>query len=365
MAEPIPGAIRALLRPSAAKLEPYDPAFTPSRINLSANENTYGLPPEVHRKLAQALAEVPTNRYPDPLSGDLRAAIASWHGVDPSQVCVGNGGDELLFNLFLAFGGSGHVMVNVPPTFTVYRLYAELLETRVVDVPRDPVTYEVDVDALVDAARGANLVVVTSPNNPTGNLMPVDAVARLCQACPGVVLADEAYMEFAEPADSAEPLLATYDNLVVLHTFSKAYCLAGVRVGYVLSSPGVIGALAAVRQPYSVSVLDQAAGLVLAGEREALAPTIATIKAERARLSRGLAALPGVTAWPSAANFVLVRLSQAHQARETLRDDYSILVRDFSQAPGLTDCLRITVGTPQENDAVVDALGQILEGSRA
>ena len=365
MAQSIPESVRALLRPSAASLEPYDPAFTPSRINLSANENTYGLPKDVHRKLVDALASVPTNRYPDPMSGELREAIAAWHGVAPEQVCVGNGGDELLFNLFLAFGGSGHVMVNVPPTFSVYRLYAELVETQVKDVPRDPETFEVDMGALLEAARTANLVVVTSPNNPTGNLLSVEDAARLCEACPGVVLLDEAYMEFASAEDTAEPLLARYDNLVVLHTFSKAFCLAGCRVGYVLSSPGVIGALAAVRQPYSVSVLDQTAAQVLAQERDALASTIATIRSERERLSSGLAALDGVTVWPSAANFLLVRLPDAHQVRCTLRDEYSILVRDFSQAPGLRDCLRITVGTPEENDAVIAAVSQILERSRA
>lgn len=355
--------LRAVMRPSAAALEPYDPAFSPARINLSANENTYGMPPEVRAKVDEALRGVATNRYPQPLSPDLRAELAAWHGVDPSQVIVGNGGDELIFNLLLAFGGSGHVLVNCTPTFSVYRLYAELVETEVRDVERDPVTYEADADALVRAAAEASLVIVTSPNNPTGNLFPVEDTARLCEACPGVVLLDEAYMEFAPEGSSAEPLLARYDNLVILHTLSKAYCLAGARIGYLLGCPDVIAAMAAVRQPYSVNVFSQAAALAAVRERRAFDPTIEEIVAERSRLSRGLEELSGrgVTVWPSAANFLLVRLPNAHRVRERLRDEYSILVRDFSSAPGLDDCLRVTVGKPEENDALLDALSHLIE----
>lgn len=360
MAITIAPEIRALMRPSAARLEPYDPAFTPTRINLSANENTYGLPPEVRKAVDAALAAAPTNRYPDPLANELRREIASWHDVEPDNVIVGNGGDELLFNLFLAFGGEGHVMIDVPPTFSVYRLYAELVETPVEDVARDPETFEPDEDALIEAAARAHLVVLTSPNNPTGNLVSPELVERLCDACPGIVLADEAYGEFAPEGSSAEPLLASHSNLVVLHTFSKAFCLAGFRVGYLLADPSVIAALAAVRQPYSVSVPDQAGALTLARHRDELAPTIKTIVEERGRLGEALMELPGVTVWPSAANFLLVRLPQAHAMRGKLRDQYSILVRDFSSTPGLADCLRITVGTPEENDAVIAAIAELL-----
>lgn len=355
----IPPDVRGLMRPSAAALEPYDPAFSPARINLSANENTYGMPAEVRAKVSEALAAVATNRYPHPLSDELRAELALWHGVTPGQVCVGNGGDELIFNLLLAFGGAGHALVNCPPTFSVYRLYAELLETPVMDVPRDAETFVPDVDGLVEAARTARLVFVTSPNNPTGDLVPAGCIERLCEACPGIVLADEAYIEFAGEGTSVEGLLAAYPNLVVLHTLSKAFCLAGARIGYVLSNPSIIAALQAVRQPYSVNVLSQAAVLTVVRNREAFEPIIGRIVSERGRLSTALAALPDVRVWPSSANFLCVRLSGAHEARARLRDEFSILVRDFSQAPGLADCLRITVGMPQENDAVIDSLSVI------
>jgi len=158
--------------------------------------------------------------------------------VTADQVIVGNGGDELLFNTFLAFGGPGRTLVTCPPTFSVYDLYAGLVDTPIVRVARDPETFELDVDAVVEAARTANVVIVTTPNNPTGGLFPHEGIARVCEACPGIVLADEAYIEFGGTGASCEGLLGAYDNLAVLHTFSKAFQMAGVRLGYVLASPG-------------------------------------------------------------------------------------------------------------------------------
>ena len=348
--------IRALVRDDIAALAPYDPNFTPCAINLSANENTYGMPSEVRAEVDAAVAAVATNRYPDPMSNELRDQIAAWHGLRRENVCVGNGGDELLFNFFLAFGGPGKRLVDCPPTFTVYDIYSRMLGTDVLRVWRDPDTYELDLDALLPAAAQADMVIVTSPNNPTGNVIAPKDAARLCDACPGMVMIDEAYAEFAGEGCSCEGLLATHDNLVILHTFSKAFCLAGVRMGYVLAAPDVIEVLGAVRQPYTVDVFAQAAAQVVTARRDAFQPTIDLIVSERARLAEALAAIDGVRVWPSEGNFLLVRAPRAGEVRALLRDEHSILVRDFSQAPGLADCLRITVGTPEENDALIAAM---------
>ena len=352
--------MRELVQPHLRSLEPYDPNFTPTRVNLSANENTYGVPASVRAAMDEALAATPTNRYPDPMSNDLRDALAAWHGVARENVIVGNGGDELLYNLVLAFGGPGRTLVNVPPCFSEYAFFAELAQTRVVDVWRDPDTLLPDAEALVSAAREASLVVLTSPNNPTGDVAPAELVRRVCEACPGLVLVDEAYGEFAEAGTSAEPLLAEHDNLLVLHTLSKAFALAGTRCGYVIAAPDVIAALAAVRQIYSVNVLTQAAALVAVECRGEFSPVVEQIRSERTRLFEALARIEGVRVWPSEGNFVLVRVPAASRVRERLRDEYSILVRDFSYAPGLAGCLRITVGTPEENGAVIDALAALV-----
>lgn len=351
--------VRALLQPHLRAIDVYDPNFTPTRVNLSANENTYDVPAVARAAIDEALAAAHANRYPDPLSNDLRDALAAWHGVARENVIVGNGGDELLYNFLLAFGGPGRTLVNVPPTFSEYAFFASMTQTGVVDVWRDPDTFLPDADALVEAARSASLVILTSPNNPTGDVAPLELVRRVCEACPGLVMLDEAYGEFADPGTSAEALLASHDNLVVLHTLSKAFALAGARCGYVLAAPDVAAAFGAVRQIYSVNALTQAAALTAVTRRDEFAPTVEKIKAERARLLAGLRVLGErlpVTVWPSEGNFLLVRVPGASRIRNRLRDEFSILVRDFSCAPGLADCLRITVGTPEENDAVLDAL---------
>lgn len=362
--------MRALVQPHLTGIEPYDPMFSPCRINLSANENTYPLPSAVRAAIDEALAATPLNRYPDPLANELRDALAARHGLERTQVCVGNGGDELLFNLLLAFGGRGRALLTCPPDFSEYAFFASLLETDVVRVPRDPETFAPNIPEVLHAARSANLVIVTSPNNPTGDVLPLEFVEDLCHACPGIVMVDEAYGEFADEGTSAVPLLGRHANLVVLRTLSKAFGEAGIRCGYVLAAPDVIDVFSAVRQIYSVNVLTQAAALVAMRSRDAYAPVVEQIRSERERLHAGIEALIFATSaagrvWPGQGNFLLVRLPDAARLRERLRDEYSILVRDFSSAPGLAGCLRITVGTPEENDAVLSALAELLKGDES
>lgn len=360
----LPADVQRLMRPSAAALEPYDPAFTPVAVNLSANENAYGLPESAHAAMVEAVAQAVANRYPVPLANDLRAALADLHGVAPEQVIVGNGGDELLFNLFLAFGGAGHTVVHCPPDFSVYDLYGELAECEMRPVWRDLETFALDEEGLLEAARDASVTIITSPNNPTSDLAPRALIERLCQESAGLVLADEAYMEFAPEGSSCVDLLAAYPNLLVLRTFSKAYALAGARVGYVMGSPGVISALAAVRQPYSVSSLDQAAALAVLSHREELEAVVAQIVRNREVLREALLAMEplGVRVWPAAGNFLLIRVPQAADVRRRLRDEHEVLVRDFSSAPGLDGCLRVTVGTEEENRRFIEGLTAILRG---
>ena len=351
--------VTSRVRPALASFSPYDPAFTPCRVNLSANENTHELPAACEGAICAALAATPLNRYPDPMANALRDALAERHGVTRGNVVVGNGGDEVLFNLLLAFGGPGRTLVTCPPDFSEYALFAQMTETPHVAVPRDPEDFSVDADALVAAAADAALVILTSPNNPTGDLLDHGVVERLLAETKALVLVDEAYVEFAPAGSSVVGRVVSEPRLLVLRTLSKAFGMAGVRAGYLVADPAVVDVLGAVRQIYSVDVLAQAAALAAVTHRDALAPVVADIVAERERLMAGLAALPGVRTWPSAGNFVLVRVAGAHRVWERLRDEHSVLVRDFSSAPGLEDCLRISVGTREENDVLLDALATI------
>lgn len=357
--------MRTLVQPHLAGIEPYDPNFTPTDINLSANENTCPLPEGVRAAVDAALAATPLNRYPDPLSNDLRDELAAWHGVPRETICVGNGGDELLYNFLLAFGGPGRTLLTCPPDFSEYAFFASLAQTEVERVWRDERTYGLKRDELVAAAAHADLVILTSPNNPTGDVVPLDLAREVCAACPGLVMIDEAYGEFADEGTSAAVLLEECDNLIVLHTLSKAFGAAGIRCGYVMAAPDVIDVFAAIRQIYSVNVLTQSAALAAVRARDAFAPVIAQIRSERERLFTALsqlvqAAAPEGAVWESQGNFLLVRVPHASEVRQRLRDDFSILVRDFSYAPGLADCLRITVGTPEENDRLLEAFQALL-----
>ena len=351
---------RNFLRPDFADLTPYDPGFVDAQVILSANENNFGIPARVHEQMQNALRKTLLNRYPDPLAHDLRSEIASWHAVNPQNVLLGNGGDELIFNLLLAFGGPRRKMLNCPPTFSIYALYAQLTGTKVVHVPRLPETFQLDTQAVAAAAQDCDLVFLTTPNNPTGDVIDREWIARFAAATPALVIVDEAYGDFLAAESSCIPLVSEHENLAVLRTLSKAFALAGARCGYLIASQSVIDGLAAVRQPYSVNVLTQAVAVTAVREREAFQPAISQIKAERERLREELSQINGVQVWPSAANFILVRLPNAHKIHKILQEKYSILVRDFSCSPSLANCLRISIGTPQENDQLIRAITEII-----
>ncbi len=344
------------VRPALVGFEPYDPAFTPCEVNLSANENTHELPSAVREAINAALVSTPLNRYPDPLSNELRDVLAERHGVQRSSVMVGNGGDEILFNLFFAFGGAGRTLVTCPPDFSEYANFATMCEMPVKRVWRNADDFSLDVDALVEATKDAAMVVVTSPNNPTGDLVDHAVIRRLLDETDALVLVDEAYVEFAPDGSSVIDWVADNPRLMVLRTLSKAFALAGLRCGYLVADPSIIDELSAIRQIYSVDVLAQATAVAAVKAREELRPVVSDIKAERERLSLRLGNITSLHQWPSEANFILVRIPHASQVRQRLRDEFSILVRDFSYAPGLADCLRITVGTREENDRLVEAL---------
>lgn len=354
--------INERVRPALAGFEPYDPAFSPCDINLSANENTHPLPAAVASSIGQILAGIPLNRYPDPLANELRDELALWHGVARENIMVGNGGDEILFNLLFAFGGPGRALVVAPPCFEEYKNFAKMCETDVVEVWRSPVDYSLDEDGFVAAAKNAAMVMITSPNNPTGNLVDPSFVRRLLDSTDALVLLDEAYVEFAGKDSSLIPWAASNPRLMVLRTLSKAFGMAGLRCGYLVADQEVVDVLAAIRQIYSEDVLAQAVATEAVRRRSEFEPVVSSIVREREYLCNGLAQLPNVKQWPSQANFVLVRLPHAAQVRARLRDEYSILVRDFSYSKGLEDCLRITVGTREENERLLQAIGCLTKG---
>ena len=324
----------------------------------SANENPQDVEEQIKREAMSAVRNVKLNRYPDPLANELRDLIAEANGLDRNQVLLGNGGDELLFNLALAYGGPGRKFLNMPPTFSVYQNNAQLTGTEVVNVPR-LADYSIDEQAVLDRVSQGDIdfVIVTSPNNPTGQLAPEDFVLKLLDATDALVMVDEAYFEFSRT--TLRPYLMQHQNLVLLRTFSKAFSLAGVRLGYLLGNECVIREFLKVRQPYSVDAVSQAIGKVVFQNRAKFEPGIIQIISERQRMLEELAAIPGVDPYPSDSNYILFKVAQAGQVWQQLFDQ-GILIRDFSKARYLEGSLRVSVGTPQENDQFLAALRQIV-----
>lgn len=346
--------------PQLTDIRPYDPKYLPARAFLSANENPRDVEQEIRREIMSAVKRVPLNRYPDPLANDLRDMIAEANGLDRDQVLVGNGGDELLFNLALAWGGPGRTFLNLPPTFSVYENNARLTNTTVVNIPR-MADYRIDEEAVLErvAQGGIDYLIVTSPNNPTGELASESFIVKLLETTDALVMVDEAYFEFSR--STTRPYLQQHKNLVILRTFSKAFSLAGVRMGYILGDPDVIREFVKVRQPYSVDAISQAVAQVVFAHRASFEPGIRTIIEERTRIVDGLNRIPGVKSYPSSANYVLLRVQNAATIWEMLYAR-GILVRDFSRAPYLEDCLRVSVGTPEENNSFLHALRDAVMG---
>ena len=277
---------------------------------------------------------------------------------------VGNGSNELIQATLAVTVGEGSAVVTPVPTFTLYRLLSEVFGGRHVGVPLTP-DFEFDVPALIAAAAAAaaRVVVVNSPNNPTGTPFPEGeggGVARLLAETEALIVVDEAYQDFGGP--TAIPLLAQHPRLVVLRTFSKAMSLAGLRFGYALAHPAVAREIAKAKLPYNVNRVTLAAAHAALDARDVFAEATARIRDARDRLLRRLREVAGLRVFPSAANFVLIRCL-ARPAAEVfwrLVDEHGILVRDVSATPGLEGCLRITAGTTDDVDAVVEALRAIL-----
>lgn len=345
------------VRASAPQLEglvPYDPKYLPARVVLSANENPLDVPADVRALIEREIGKISFNRYPDPLANELRDMIAEANGLERDCVLVGNGGDELLFDMALAWGGPGRVFLNLPPTFSVYAANARLTGTTVVDIPRRE-DFSIDEEAVIERlSRGdVDFAIIASPNNPTGLKAPAGFLERVLDASDALVMVDEAYFEFSRV--TVRPLLAQHRNLVILRTFSKAFSLAGVRLGYVLAHPEVIREFIKVRQPYSVDAVSQAIARVVFANRHAFEPGIKALISERERMYEALRALPGVRVYPSESNWILLRLDEAASAWDYLYEG-GVLVRDFSRSPLLEGCLRVTMGTREENDLFLNVL---------
>lgn len=344
-----------LVRPDILSMATYHVPDSRGLVKLDAMENPYRLPDDLQRALGERLAAVSINRYPVPSYTRLKQLVRERLGVpDGSEVLLGNGSDELITMMSVATARPGATVLAPWPSFVMYDLSARLAGSRFVPVPLTA-GFELDSAAMLDsiAAHRPALVYLAYPNNPTGNCFEHRAIESILQAAPGLVVIDEAYQPFA--LDTWMPQLPRHPNLVVMRTVSKLG-LAGIRLGYMAAAPQWIAEFDKVRPPYNVSVLDEAAAEFALEHLDVLQAQAALLRAERDVVQRALAATPGVTAFASRANFVLVRVADGPAVAAGMRAR-GVLIKDVGRMhPLLAGCLRLTVGTPQENAAMLQAL---------
>jgi histidinol-phosphate aminotransferase len=344
------------VRPEIFALSAYAVAPARGMVKLDAMENPYRLPPAMRRELAERLAAVELNRYPEPNAPRLRELLIRRMQVPAGMdLLLGNGSDDLIQIVALALARPGAAMMYPSPTFVMYSMNATFSGMRAIPVAlREDFSFDADAFIARMRAERPALVFLACPNNPTGVLYPRADVRRVIEAAPGVVVVDEAYHVFA--GETLMDDLPRYANLFVLRTVSKLG-LAGIRLGYLAGRPEWLAQFDKVRQVYNVNVLTQAAALFVLERLDVLEAQAAEIRAERERLGSALRAMQGVTVFPSRANFFLVRVRDAVRTYEALKRQ-GVLVRNLH--PALANCLRITVGTPDENRILLNALKETI-----
>ncbi len=347
--------VAATIRADVRAMRAYAVAKAEGMIKLDAMENPYRLPAPVRAKLAAALAEAPVNRYPDGGADAVKAALAAALELpDGTALVLGNGSDELLQMITTAVAAPSAAVVAPDPTFEMYRVYAQLAHLRYVPVAlRSDFTLDVHAMEATIAAERPALVWLACPNNPTGNLFDETDILRILRAAPGLVVIDEAYYAFSER--TFLPRVLEFGNVIVVRTVSKIG-MAGIRLGLAVGHPAWIAEIDKVRSPYNLNAFTQAAAPLLLAEGKLLADQAAAIRSERTRLVAALAALPGVTAFPTQTNFVLARVPDADRWFAALRDAGILVKNRHGVHPLLSQCLRITVGTPAENGELLAAL---------
>ena len=340
-------------RPSIDTLRAYEPGEQPvpsaAVVKLNTNENPY--PPSARAVAAlQDIEPDSLRRYPPPFADEFRESAAAILGVAPEWILVGNGSDDLLTMLFRSVAASDRPVAFPVPTYVLYRTLAHIQDASTVEVPFDD-SYGLPTDGL--ARADAALTIVASPNSPSGNRIPNEILADLAARTRGILVIDEAYVEFA--SGNALDLTRRFDNVIVLRTLSKSHSLAGLRLGFAVAPPALIEGLAKVKDSYNVDAVSARVGSAAIRDTAHTRANIERVCTSRDLLSRALVDL-GYRVWPSEANFLLVRPPDGNARTIYLAlKTQGILVRYFDE-PMLADRLRITVGTDKQNDQLVEAL---------
>ncbi len=347
---PLYGVKSQVLKVPAYTLHTYE-----AEVKLNQNENPYDFPDDLKEETFRRFRNRSWSRYPDFVPDALRLRVAEFAGWQKDGILIGNGSNELLQSALTVLIKSRTRVAIPAPTFTVYRLIARVLGARIVDIPLNPdLTYHVDDLIAKSKESGAGVLIINSPNNPTGSVLRNDGLKRILEQFSGHVLLDEAYYEFW--GRTAMELLKDFPRLIITRTFSKAMGMAGLRVGYLMAHPDLAAQISKSKLPYNVNQFSLTAAEVALENAGRFRPAIEAVLRERDRLGKELSQVPGLKVYPSEANFFTVEVPVS--PRLVFEDLYSqgILIRDVSSYPMLSKCLRISVGTPDENNRLLSAL---------
>lgn len=336
--------IRKLVKKDVSSLRAYDAKEIPCKVKLDANESPFGFGGAL-----KAATKIETNRYPDPEAKALRKLIAKGLGVRQENILQGNGSDELIYYLIATFGGP--VLYPVP-TFSMYGIISQALGEKKTAIPLDR-EFDLDIETVLSAIKKEKpkLIFLSSPNNPTGNCFSSDRILKIIERSTGIVVVDEAYQPFSSEKGFL-PLLKDYRNLVIMRTLSKIG-LAALRLGFLIADCAIIEQVNKVRLPFNVNSLSQAVAAEILKEKDRMNFFIKTIVAERKRLSNEMGKIEGVRPFPSEANFILFKVENPDKVYMSLLRK-GILVRNINE--NVKGCLRVTVGTPEENTTFLKAL---------
>jgi histidinol-phosphate aminotransferase len=352
----------SFVRPSVRQMDGYtpgeQPAFGERVVKLNTNENPFKPSDKVIAAIRDVEAEM-LRRYPNPTADGFRAAAAKVHGITPSMIIAGNGSDDILTIVTRTFLNSGDVLAAPDPTYSLYPILAHLQDVKFVSVPWGP-NYSLPTEALV--AAKAKAIYLANPNAPTGTMISPTKMAELAKAFHGLILIDEAYVDFAD--DNCLSLVKDYANVVISRTFSKGYSLAGLRFGYAIAQPQVIAEMMKVKDSYNCDAISVIAATAAILDQEHARNSWNHVREERQRVSAELVQL-GWTVLPSHANFILAVCpdGRGREAYQGLKAQ-GILVRYFDK-PGLTDKIRITIGTSQENNALIGGIKALTAAEKA
>lgn len=348
--------IKRLIKKNIKELKPYIVDNDPIKIKLDANENPHDVFEELAEEFYKRIKQCNLNRYPDTNSVELCNAIAKLHGVLLENVLCGNGSDEMIQIIINTFVDWGDVIITSSPTFSMYKIFSSIAGGKVIEVASKK-DFTVDADEIIKQAQKntAKIIFLCSPNNPTGNLIPKESIIKIINETSSMIVLDEAYVEFCNENNIDQ---IKNNRVIILRTFSKAFALAGSRLGYAIAHRETIESLKKVKPPYNLNVFSQLIGLIILENKDKVEKNKDIIIKERERVINALSHIKGIEVFPSEANFILIRNNQSKIIIKE-SNKRSIAIRPFNEQ-SLKNCIRISIGSENENDEIIKIIQEVV-----